>query len=158
MAALGLFGSQQSQGRDEKRGRASRQIHDSTRAVAGQVVFFEKGGEVDYRLGEGEVEKMDYLELIARVTSHIPDKGQVMVRYYGLYANAHRGKAIKAGGPAQTLGITEYSKRSRRGWASMIRKVYEVDPMVCPVCAVGCALWLRSPTMRWWTGLSNTSV
>jgi hypothetical protein len=31
---------------------------------------------------------MDYLELIARVTSHIPDKGQVMVRYYGLYANA----------------------------------------------------------------------
>jgi hypothetical protein len=26
---------------------------------------------------------MDYLEFIARVTSHIPDKGQVMVRYYG---------------------------------------------------------------------------
>jgi hypothetical protein len=32
---------------------------------------------------------MDYLEFIARVTPHIPDKGQVMVRYYGLYANAH---------------------------------------------------------------------
>jgi hypothetical protein len=31
---------------------------------------------------------MDYLELIARVTSHFPDKGQLMVRYYGLYANA----------------------------------------------------------------------
>jgi len=30
---------------------------------------------------------MDCLEFIARVTSHIPDKGQVMVRYYGLYAN-----------------------------------------------------------------------
>ncbi|MGB3862019.1 MAG: transposase [Candidatus Aminicenantaceae bacterium] len=27
---------------------------------------------------------MDYLESIARVTSHIPDRGQVMVRYYGL--------------------------------------------------------------------------
>jgi hypothetical protein len=26
---------------------------------------------------------------IARVTSHIPDKGQVMVRYFGLNANAH---------------------------------------------------------------------
>jgi hypothetical protein len=39
---------------------------------------------------------MDYLEFIARVTSHIPDKGQVMVRYYGLYANAHRGKVKKA--------------------------------------------------------------
>jgi len=33
---------------------------------------------------------MDYLEFIARVTSHIPDKGQVMIRYYGVYANAHR--------------------------------------------------------------------
>ena len=33
------------------------------------------------------------LEFIARVTSHIPDKGQVMVRYYGLYANAHRETA-----------------------------------------------------------------
>jgi hypothetical protein len=32
---------------------------------------------------------MDYLEFIARVTSHIPNKGQVMVRYYGLCANAH---------------------------------------------------------------------
>jgi hypothetical protein len=31
---------------------------------------------------------MDDLELIARVTSHIPDKGQAMVRPYGLYANA----------------------------------------------------------------------
>ena len=33
---------------------------------------------------------------IARVTSHIPDKGQVMVRYSGLYTNAHRGKMRKA--------------------------------------------------------------
>ena len=39
---------------------------------------------------------MDYPEFIARVTFHIPDKGQVMVRYYGLYANAHRGKVRKA--------------------------------------------------------------
>ena len=39
---------------------------------------------------------MDYLEFIAKVTSHIPDKRQVMVRYYGLYSNAHRGKIYKA--------------------------------------------------------------
>ena len=36
------------------------------------------------RDGEDQ-EPTDYLEFIARVTSHIPDKGQVMVRYYGLY-------------------------------------------------------------------------
>jgi hypothetical protein len=53
--------------------------------------------KVCYRYGKGaeEQERMDYLEFIARVTSHIPDKGQVTVRYYGLYANAHRGKVRK---------------------------------------------------------------
>jgi hypothetical protein len=38
---------------------------------------------------------MDYLEFIARVTLHFPDKGQVMIRYYGLYDNAHKGKMSK---------------------------------------------------------------
>jgi len=49
-----------------------------------------KEGQVCYWYGKdaGEVERMDYLEFIARATSHIPDKGQVTVRYYGLYANA----------------------------------------------------------------------
>ena len=28
--------------------------------------------------------RIDYLEFIARMTSHIPDKGRVTVRYYGL--------------------------------------------------------------------------
>jgi hypothetical protein len=35
---------------------------------------------------------MDYLDFIAPITAHIPDEGQVMVLYYGLYSNAHRGK------------------------------------------------------------------
>jgi hypothetical protein len=46
----------------------------------------DKQGKVCYRYGKDaeEVERMDYLEFIARVTSHVPDKGQVTVRYYGL--------------------------------------------------------------------------
>ena len=79
---------------------------------------------------------MDYLEFIARVTSHIPDKGQVMVRYYGLYANAHRGKVRKTGLAAFPLRIAEddLQRIPVKGWAAMIRKVYEVDPMLCPKC------------------------
>ena len=59
-------------------------------------LFFEEGGMVSYRFDKDgpDREEMDYLELIARITSHIPDRGQVMVRYYGLYANAHRGKIL----------------------------------------------------------------
>jgi hypothetical protein len=51
-----------------------------------RLSFDEREGKVCYRYGEGaaEVERMDYLEFVARLTSHIPDKGQVMVRYFGL--------------------------------------------------------------------------
>jgi hypothetical protein len=61
-------------------------------------VLLEGEGKVGYRHGDdgAVLERMAYLEFIARVTSHIPDKGQVTVRYFGLYANAHRGEARKA--------------------------------------------------------------
>jgi hypothetical protein len=98
----------------------------------------EREGQVVYRYGKeaGELERMDYLQFIARVTSHIPDKGQVTVRYYGLYANAHRGKLKKASQVPVSLGMIEEQLRPipSKGWAEMIRKVYEVDPMVCPQC------------------------
>ena len=98
----------------------------------------EREGEVCYRYGEKpqEVERMDYLDFIARVTSHIPDKGQVTVRCFGIYANAHRGKVRKAQpGTHPFIIVEEESPRiPRRGWAEMIRKVFEVDPMVCPRC------------------------
>jgi len=98
----------------------------------------EKQGQVCYRYGKdaGEVERMDYLEFIARVTSHIPDKGQVTVRYFGLYANAHRGKVKKTSLGPLALRMAEDKLRPvpAKGWAEMIRKVYEVNPLLCPHC------------------------
>jgi hypothetical protein len=82
------------------------------------------------------MEWMDDLEFVARVTSHIPDKGQVTVRYFGLYANAHRGKIKKASlGPFPLrIGEDEPQRLPSKGWAEMIRKVYEVNPLLCPQC------------------------
>jgi hypothetical protein len=53
-----------------------------------------------------------------------------------LYANAHRGKIRKASlGPfALRIAEDELRRLPSRGWAEMIRKVYEVDPMGCPEC------------------------
>jgi hypothetical protein len=103
-----------------------------------RLSFSEKEGKVIYRYGKEaeEVERMDYLEFIARVTSHIPDKGQVMIRYFGLYANAHRGKVRKSEEAAGKLVIIEeeVQRVPRRSWAEMIRKVYEVNPLLCPEC------------------------
>jgi len=103
-----------------------------------RLSFLEKEGKVSYRYGkeDKEEEQMDYLEFVARVVSHIPDKGQVTVRYFGLYANAHRGKVLKSEeSEHKPLIIEEECPRiPRRGWAEMIRKVYEVDPLICPQC------------------------
>jgi hypothetical protein len=59
-----------------------------------------------------------------------------MVRYYGLYANAHRGKVRKASRVPVALGLIEEDPPPlpSKGWAEMIRKVYEVEPMICPRC------------------------
>jgi ribosomal protein S27E len=103
-----------------------------------RLSFDQTQGQVIYQYGKhsGETVHMDYLEFIARVTSHIPDKGQVMIRYYGLYSNAHRGKMKKEGkNPSHPQIIEdETSFRPSRGWAEMIKKVYEVDPLLCPKC------------------------
>lgn len=87
-----------------------------------------------YMYGKGwqREEHMDYLsvcnaqtglEFIARVISHIPDKGQVMIRYYSLYSNAHRGKMRKAGiDPFHPPIIEEeHNHVSSKGWAEMIQ-------------------------------------
>ncbi|MGB8953029.1 MAG: hypothetical protein WCC06_10250 [Candidatus Aminicenantales bacterium] len=59
-----------------------------------------------------------------------------MVRYYNLYANAHRGKVRKAGLSPLVLRMDDNDLKPApsKGWAAMIRKVYEVDPMTCPQC------------------------
>ncbi len=62
-----------------------------------RLSFDETEGKVRYQYSrhQSQEKSMDYLEVISKVTSHIPDKGQVMILNCGLYANAHRGKMRK---------------------------------------------------------------
>jgi hypothetical protein len=80
-------------------------------------------GKVIYQYGDSDSEpvEMDYLDLIARVTIHIPHKGQLMIRYYGLYSNAHRGMVSKPGQatsvmPIPTLSYTPRSIAPAKLW------------------------------------------
>jgi len=98
-------------------------------------LFFDvTAGQVRYQYSRqgSQEESMDYLEFIARVTSHIPDKEQVMIRYYGLYSNAHRGKMRKNMASPSYPPIIEQEEPfvPSKGWAEMIRKLYEVDPLL----------------------------
>jgi hypothetical protein len=74
--------------------------------------------------------------------SHVPNKGEQMVRYYGYYSNparlaVSRGKRQKTsddGAVAYILEPPMPEKAFRKNWARLIQKIYEVDPLVCPRC------------------------
>jgi len=84
--------------------------------------------------------RWDVLEFLARVVDHVPEPSQQMVRYWGYYANAARGKrrkAAEAGVGSQTSrrqDDDEFTRSSRLSWAKLIRRVCEVDPLLCPFC------------------------
>ncbi len=87
--------------------------------------------------------RWDVLEFLARVLDHIPDLSQQTVRNWGFYANVARGKrrkVAKGGDATQTPARQdddEFTRRAlarRLSWAKLIRRVYEVDPLLCPDC------------------------
>jgi len=66
----------------------------------------------------------------------VSDDARAWATQYGLYANAHREKVRKANCVPVLLGMIEEEPWPipSEGWAEMIRKVYEVDALICPRC------------------------
>jgi len=51
---------------------------------------------VEYQSKDGKETKVfDVLEWLAAMSSHVPNKGEQMARYYGYYSNVARGKRKK---------------------------------------------------------------
>jgi hypothetical protein len=67
----------------------------------------------------------------------VPGRYEHTVRYYGYYSNKSRGMRKKADADdhISTIAPNELSpKQFAQNWARLIRKIYEVDPLVCPQC------------------------
>jgi len=84
---------------------------------------------------------LDPLEWIQRITAHIPDPGLHSQRYYGAYSNrarAHRHTeqdstdSTAEARPADQE--SDFTSEPRRTWARLLRKVFEVDPLLRPRC------------------------
>jgi len=77
------------------------------------------------------------LDWLAQLTTHIPDKREQTVRYYGYYSNKCRGlrKKSEKDDTFPAINNSELSPKTfRKNWARLIQKIYEVDPLVCPKC------------------------
>ncbi len=58
-----------------------------------RMSYFPEDSKVVYRSKDGKEEKIfDALEWLSAMCSHVPNKGEQMVRYYGFYSNVSRGK------------------------------------------------------------------
>lgn len=88
------------------------------------------------------------LEFIAAITQHIPEKNFQLVRYYGWYSNKSRGQRAKdeaeqalsveqQHAQAEEVILIKEEERRRipsKTWRELIKKVWEVDPLLCPHC------------------------
>jgi len=82
---------------------------------------------------------LDPLEWIHRITAHIPDPGRHCQRYYGAYSNRARVIPSSAGGDSADGAAdaqpekdnSDFSRETRSSWARLIRKIFEVDPLLC---------------------------
>jgi hypothetical protein len=94
--------------------------------------------KVIYQSKDGTSTKtFDALDWLAQLVTHIPHKGEQMVRYYGYYSNKSRGLRKKAGTDDAVPALIESevsSKEFRKNWARLIQKIYHVDPLLCPKC------------------------
>jgi hypothetical protein len=96
----------------------------------------------DPRSGATEL-ALDPFEWIHAITSQIPDRRQHVVRYYGAYASRTRATGrFGARRPPidkrreQDQASSPEQKRTRASWARLLRRILEVDPLLCPKCQI----------------------
>lgn len=68
-------------------------------------------------------ELCDALDWLALLTTHVPNRGEQMVRYYGYHSNKSRGMRKKAGRDKEVSALidSDFSRKAfRKNWARLI--------------------------------------
>jgi hypothetical protein len=95
--------------------------------------------------GEQVTEELDPRDLLARILMHVAEPRAQLIRYYGEYSVAAQAKRKRDGRPlqygressaeeveTQAETSTRAERRAqRRAWAQLIRRIHEVDPLLC---------------------------
>jgi hypothetical protein len=98
---------------------------------------FEKS--IFYDAGDQGIQQFYPLEFLAKLSSHIPGNYESITRYYGEYSYRRRGERKKQQvvirQATEALPDIIPDKRAcNRSWASLIKRIFEIDPLVCDKC------------------------
>jgi hypothetical protein len=83
------------------------------------------------------------LEFLAAISAQIPDKWEQLVRYLGYFSSRARGARNKklnedssSENSPEILALPDPEQHHviSKSWAALIKRIYNVDPLVCPKC------------------------
>jgi hypothetical protein len=111
---------------------------------------------------KGQVETFRGFEFVEQLAAHIPPRRVQLVRRYGIYAgkvraqwmerpaivqlatvgwrSSHVVRTDQYGDDANPAGAAleipdAWGRQRKQSWARLLRKIYEVDPFLCPKCS-----------------------
>jgi hypothetical protein len=93
----------------------------------GQVTF----RHFDHRTGGIKAVRMLLEKFIAALAEHVPEPGQVMVRYCGLYAHSNRGRLAQC---REWLGMSEASAPQFLTALAYLERLGLAERIRCPQC------------------------
>lgn len=113
-------------------------------AISDHRLIGMKEGKVSFRYkdyannDEQRVMTLDAQEFIRRFLMHVPAKGFVRIRYYGLFVNRYRAQNIKRcrillNAPDPEAIVQDDNMH----WAERYLALTGYDPLLCPVCKKG---------------------
>jgi len=93
---------------------------------------------VSYLTDDGVTKTFEPLDFLALLTAQIPDKWEATTRYFGVYSHRYRGEERKQTAVEMPDAAIEIVKeppgKASRQWAACMKKIFEVDPLVCKKC------------------------
>lgn len=110
-----------------------------TDPFAGTVTLRHRGYEFGddgllHKKAKPDYETIDPLELLARLSVHVPLPHRHHVRYSAAYSTRFRGKLRAEGILPRPEAEGKLRSACRQSWAKLIRLVYQDDPLLCPAC------------------------
>ncbi|MCL5773321.1 MAG: transposase zinc-binding domain-containing protein [Firmicutes bacterium] len=121
----------------EDRERTARYLMHSPVSLE-KMTYLPEVGKVIYGSRNGEKNVYDALDFLALATSHIPNKGEHRIIYYGHWSKKSRGikkKEEACKSDSSKFEPSSSSKECRLRWAHFIKKIWNKDPLICPRCS-----------------------